>query len=305
MAEKYNLKWHAYTDHLQKMLKEMEDFTDVTLICDNKQKIRAHRNILAGCSPVFKSIFQSEDAQNPIIFLRGINHADMESILQFIYSGEASFYQDRMYDFLQAARSLEIEEIFNVASDSPESDSEDDEPSGEVAGADTQIEENLEKTLETDNDKGKVKSISEGSLFFCRTCEKTFTRNSTLKLHVETVHEGVKFKCQKCPKEFSQLVTLKKHVEVIHEGFKYKCQECPKEFSTDHSLRNHAKVIHRGIKHKCKQCPKEYSTMDFLTSHVKSFHEGKRIPCKNCSSSFGTRQDLYSHNKTHHSKSEI
>ena len=83
MAEKYNLKWHTYTDHLQKMLQEIkEEFTDVTLICDDKKKIRAHRNILAGCSPVFKSIFQSENVQKPIIFLRGINHADMESILQ-------------------------------------------------------------------------------------------------------------------------------------------------------------------------------------------------------------------------------
>ena len=86
MDEKYNLTWHTYTDHLQNMLKEMrENFTDVSLICDDKQKIRAHRYVLAGCSPVFKSIFQSENVQNPIIFLRGINHADMESILQFIY----------------------------------------------------------------------------------------------------------------------------------------------------------------------------------------------------------------------------
>ena len=221
----------------------------------------------------------------------------MESILQFIYSGEASFYQDRMYDFLQAARSLEIEEIFNVASDSPDSDSDDhdeptneitgadtqmeenlekthetdsddyDKPTGKVAGAYTQVEENLEKTLETGNEKRKVKSKSEVSLFFCRSCEKTFTRNSTLKLHEETVHEGIKynFKCQKCPKEFAHLATLKQHGEVVHEGIKYKCKECPKEFSIVQNLKNHTKVIHRGIKHKCKQCPKEYSTIDFLT----------------------------------------
>ena len=303
MAEKYNLTWHTYADHLQKMLKEMkEELTDVTLICDDKQKIRAHRNILAGCSPVFKSIFQSENVQNPIIFLKGINHADMESILQFIYFGEASFYQDRMYDFLQAARSLEIEEIFNVASGSPDSDVDDyDEPSGEVAGADDEIEENSEETVETDV-KEKLNSKSAGSLFFCRSCEKTFTRNSTLKMHIKTVHEGIKLKCQQCPKEFVQSKDLKRHIKVIHEGIKYKCQECLKEYNNTTNFKEHVEVIHGGIIYKCKQCPKEYSTKDFLRTHVKSIHEGRRIPCQFCSASFGSRSELYHHRKTHLTK---
>ena len=57
--------------------------------------------------------------QNPIIFLRGINHADMEAILQFIYFGEVSFYQERIEEFLLAAKSFEIEELSNVALNHP------------------------------------------------------------------------------------------------------------------------------------------------------------------------------------------
>ena len=52
--EKYTLTWHSsYSDHLKEVLKEMmtsRQFADVTLVTDDKQLIRAHRNILSACS---------------------------------------------------------------------------------------------------------------------------------------------------------------------------------------------------------------------------------------------------------------
>ena len=59
--EKYTLHWHSYSDHLKEALNEMmlsSDFADVTLVTDDKQQIRAHRNILSAASPVFKNILQ-------------------------------------------------------------------------------------------------------------------------------------------------------------------------------------------------------------------------------------------------------
>ena len=246
MAEKYNLRWHTYTDHLQKMLQEIkEEFTDVTLICDDKKKIRAHRNILAGCSPVFKSIFQSEDVQNPIIFLRGIKQADMESILQFIYFGEASLYQERMDEFLQAAKSLEIAELSTVHPfiQSPNSNTDDyDRPTGEATTAENEIEEKLEEVLETY--EGKIIKIrkklgrSKGSSQ-CQECEKTFSRSQILKRHVEAIHGGIKHKCQQCPKEYTSLDNLKSHVKITHEGQKFLCNHCSVTFVQKRRLDAH------------------------------------------------------------------
>ena len=57
--EKYNLNWLTYTDHLREMLHEMmksNDLTDVTLLCDDKRKFKAHKIVLSACSSVFKSI---------------------------------------------------------------------------------------------------------------------------------------------------------------------------------------------------------------------------------------------------------
>ena len=55
--EKYSLTWHSYSDHLKSMMKEFmmnEDFSDLTLVTEDKKQIRANINVLSVCSPVFK-----------------------------------------------------------------------------------------------------------------------------------------------------------------------------------------------------------------------------------------------------------
>ena len=52
--ENYTLTWHSYSDHLREALKEMmttNEFSDVTLVTDDKQQIRAHRNSFQEYSP--------------------------------------------------------------------------------------------------------------------------------------------------------------------------------------------------------------------------------------------------------------
>merc|ERR1712155_338713 len=88
------------------------EFADVTLVTDDKQMIRAHRNILSAASPVFKGILQFDSNNtNPVIYLRGVQHSEMESVMQFIYLGEARFYEERMREFLTVSKSLEIKEL--------------------------------------------------------------------------------------------------------------------------------------------------------------------------------------------------
>ena len=106
------LKWKDYPNYMQKMLKEMltlDNFTDVTLVTDDKNQIKAHRSILSACSPVFKSIFQiKDDCNTPVVYLRGMQSSEIESILQFIYLGEAIFCEERLDEFLSVAKSLEM-----------------------------------------------------------------------------------------------------------------------------------------------------------------------------------------------------
>ena len=78
--EKYNLKWHTHSDYLRTMMKEMmnDDFTDVTLVSEDKKQIRAHKNILSACSPVFKDIVKLEQSAKSVIYLRSINFSELE-----------------------------------------------------------------------------------------------------------------------------------------------------------------------------------------------------------------------------------
>ena len=107
--EKYSLTWHTYSDHLKNMMKELmmnEDYSDVTLVTEDKKQIKANINILSACSPFFKDFLKKEKNSNTIMYLRGVQYSEMESIMQFIYLGEATFYEERMEEFLAAKLNL-------------------------------------------------------------------------------------------------------------------------------------------------------------------------------------------------------
>ena len=92
--EKYSLTWHTYSDHLKSMMKELmmnEEFSDVTLVTEDKKQIKANISVLSSCSPIFRDILKKEKNSSTIMYLRGVQYAEIESILQFIYLGEASF----------------------------------------------------------------------------------------------------------------------------------------------------------------------------------------------------------------------
>ena len=81
--EKYSLTWHTYSDHLKSMIKELmmnEDFSDVTLVTEDKKQFKAHINILSACSPVFNDILKKDKNSSPVMYLRGIVYSELESI---------------------------------------------------------------------------------------------------------------------------------------------------------------------------------------------------------------------------------
>merc|ERR1719378_1978795 len=105
MEEKINLKWQPFSSHGQELFKnlmESQEFFDVTLVSDDLHQYRVHKFILSACSTVFRKILASNPL-NTSIYLRGICHEELESILQFICLGEATLYHERMNDFLNVA----------------------------------------------------------------------------------------------------------------------------------------------------------------------------------------------------------
>ena len=174
--EKYTLSWHSYSDHLREALREMmktTEFADVTLVTDDKQQIRAHRNILSACSPVFKNILKIDSSNtNPFIYLRGIQQSEMESIMQFIYLGEAKFDEERMNEFLKVSKNLEIKDLSTVTElndqiDSNEESSEHEDNVAEVEDVDEvpaqTLNEDVEYQTQTPNQSSEIKHQQQRS----------------------------------------------------------------------------------------------------------------------------------------------
>ena len=84
-------------------------FKDVILFSEDQKQIQAHRNILSSCSPVFKTIF-SQDTSNSqhTVYLKGMRYSEIEAIVQFIYTGQVTIDLEKVNDFIDSAKRLEV-----------------------------------------------------------------------------------------------------------------------------------------------------------------------------------------------------
>merc|ERR1711934_626464 len=145
--EKYSLTWFKYSDHLKSMMRELmmnEDFSDITLVTEDKKQIKTNINILSACSPVFKDILKKEKNSNQIMYLRGVQYSELESIMQFIYLGEATFYEERMEEFLAVAKSLEIKELCLDENETNHEPEDEPSPSDQVPSSTEKLTEQFE-----------------------------------------------------------------------------------------------------------------------------------------------------------------
>ena len=118
--ELFNLNWHTYTDHLKAMmdnLMQTNESTDITLVCDDKTKFRAHKFVLNACSFFFRSIINDLPQSETATYLGWVLAQEIKPILQFMNLGQATIYQVKMNDFLNVARSLEIKEISKIVAE--------------------------------------------------------------------------------------------------------------------------------------------------------------------------------------------
>ena len=248
--EQFNLNWQTYNDHLKEMMQNIfqsNESSDITLVCEDKSKFKAHKFVLNACSPVFKTIINELPEKDPVIYLRGVCASEIKSILQFMYLGKATFYQDRMIDFLNIARSLEIKEISkDIDHGHPDSQSDQEFDIDRNIG-DLQEEETIlipsKDEVKTEPKSIKVISQNEGRQFPCNRCDKHFVQRKHLYEHIRNVHEGIKFSCNDCGFEAIRK-TLLRHIQNVHEGIKYPCDFCDFIATRKDKLYTHKKNKH-------------------------------------------------------------
>ena len=330
--EKYSLTWHAYSDHLKSMMKELmvnDDFSDVTLVTEDKRQIMANISILRVCSPVFKDILKKEKNSNPIMYLRGVQYSELESILQYIYLGEATFYKERTDEFFALAKSLEIQELCKVETDTD--DELDDQPS--QSDPVNQTEQKREQSLGSDhltmhaphrrgeivNANGKYEcdkchkeysgisglfhhkqSVHKGVKYPCDQCDYQGTSQGNLTKHILSKHEGIRYACDQCDYQARYQGDFKRHIQSKHEGFNYACDRCDYRSRYQSTLNIHIQSKHEGITYACGQCDYQATTKSSLAIHIQSRHEGIKYDCNQCDYQATQQSNLGKHIKRHH-----
>ena len=315
MDEQFNFKWHTFASHGQQLLKnllETPEFSDVTLVSDDQHQYKVHRFILSACSSVFRSIL-TNNPLNTTIYLRGIHHEELESILQFLYLGETTIKQARMNQFLNVAINMGVKELDSNILDNKESEVKEEKPFNPGGRDEKQNNTNIDMNTSDFNVPGnEFSEVMENKEFDKKVqvedndkkCTALSSRNIQVNSNESskslTLYDKKQYLCDQCDYTSGQYVSLKSHVQSKHEGIRYPCEQCDYKAPQKRSLKKHIRMMHEGIKYPCDQC--EYqATMPYnLKIHVKTQHEGIKYQCEKCDCKFNHSNNLLSHVRYKH-----
>ena len=109
-----NVSWNDYNSQISTTFRNLrcdENFTDVTLVTEDNRQIDAHRVILSVSSPFFRTTFERNPHQKPLLYLKDIPFIELVKILDYIYLGECQVTSDRLDNFLRVGEALKIDEL--------------------------------------------------------------------------------------------------------------------------------------------------------------------------------------------------
>ena len=244
-----DLSWNDFGRNAEKTIRNLANdslFTDVTLLSDDYKRIKAHKVILSSSSNFFKQVLSETFTEQPLLFLKGICHSELQAIIKFIYIGITEIAQKDLGKLMKAAADLQIEGLQEEFKDVEDVENGLDNSFIHQQARTEQISEQLEDSdndiqyLDSNIDEPNKKSKSydqesdysskmpefkvgdfeknpDGS-HSCDECEYKTKYSEHLKKHKLGKHLGVKFKCDQCDKVFSTKSNVQKHKRSKHEG---------------------------------------------------------------------------------------
>ena len=238
--EKLDLTWHQHATYFQNIIAQLyisEELSDVTLVCDDQVKFKVHKFVLRACSPVFESILEDMEESKSIVYLRGVSEVDLRPILEFIYFGQASFYHDRIQNFIRIGKDLQIREIKDVCDPT---DLKNVTESGEH-----------KEEMNHENDISDYVPPPNNKVQQCPNCDASFTHKSSMLRHIKTVHEVSddipimsKVKCPDCDASFINRSGMLRHMRSVHGEKKFSCDQCNFVASRNDVLLRHVRHAH-------------------------------------------------------------
>ena len=253
MAEKLCLKWNDFQENINSAfgrLRKDDDFTDVTLACEDGQQLEAHKVILSVSSPLFENLLKRNKHNRPLIYMRGVKSEDLIAIIDFLYYGEANVFQENLDSFLVIAEELKLKGL--TGQDTVDKAAIDDlSKPNPIPLKLRQTQSNWERTatkvssLNPQSNKivsGErnlaIPSSISGDLEELDAKVKSMMEKSSNKMK-SGAKQAYIYKCKSCGKEGAG-IAIRDHIEAHHvDGISLPCNNCGKMCRSRMSLRKH------------------------------------------------------------------
>jgi len=281
-----------------KGLLEDEHFTNVTLVTDGNKQIKAHKVILSAFSPFFKEILVNNPHQHPLVYLRGVKHEYLQSMVDFVYLGQTKIKFEEVTEFIKVASDLQIKGLCspqNLQNDSKK-EKVDDSYRPVPSELETQTEmEDKENCIKEEDNNLAIKQEAPDFLVD-RTNSNLATSSevmdpidnlevvmddsylNTTEIAMDDSYLNTSISeppVQRFPCEFpgcryiaAQKRYLREHRQAIHEGIKYACDTCDHKATTKSNLKKHKQLKHEVDKFPCHQCEYAANSIGELTQHL-------------------------------------
>jgi len=297
-SDTFCLKWNEFEKNITDTLKDVKDdadFYDVTLACED-QLIQAHKLIISACSPFFRHILKLHRHNVPLLYLKGVRHKDMVSLLTFMYHGEVNVAQDDINRFLATAEELKIKGLTHK---------DKDQESCNKKLTDQTIKIKSEPSM-TPNKIMQPKAIGEDSITNDLNTIDENAYDSNLNDDIadygdfgqETGHRWNE--TSSTPWNTSS--------ELRPEDKQFPCPICNKVFSTRGSLASHKYAYHKDYSPSQQLVspspllqPNPMQLLDFQMEP--SLEKDKDIECPICHKYFSTKGSLATHKYNYHRNS--
>ena len=294
-------------------LQKSGECADVSLISGDDGTLRAHRVVLAACSPFFREIFLKNSLNNLSLYMSGLKQVDLEAILDFMYRGQTEVPMSSLEAFIWTAKELKVLGLTNM-----------DVGLGVELGAG-----------EPGNMTGN-QGEQRNTRYSCsrEKCSSNFKKESNLLKHMKRAHEkrkgnrgGLSNATFKDGGNLSDNI-LNQSTGSINSGknmdnesgeinipniYQYNCNKCVFAHDKWFEFRDHQRVIHgmhmqnKG-KYSCCYCNYTCMKSKNLSKHKQEIHEifplGEpkkvvELPCKKCDYKTSEIHDMKIHMFTH------
>ena len=108
------LSWKSFNTAIlaqQADLFKQRKYADVTIVSDDLVQNPVHKHVMAASSSFLECLLDITQENSPLLYIKGVPQAVLESIIKFVYLGEVSIKTQMMSEFLRVGEELGISVI--------------------------------------------------------------------------------------------------------------------------------------------------------------------------------------------------